>query len=821
MLAKSAELVLNRMAPRDAVLKLWDYVHAVTERPLVRVAVRRWRLWWRFQVRAAAWRIRRLFPRGAAGDFGGVPQSGLGLRVGRVAGRVYLFVMKIRERGRISRARLPDRVEPVRTTAALVGMQRTLFLGLAVLIAAGLLLDEALRHAWGPVAGHLGFDPWVRSHFSKPSTETLRNLLGAAAAGTATILGLVLSISLIVWQATADRYRSSTIVAFLLRERLGAAVVRLLALGFAYSLWVLALLEVFNFRPYASAVLALVLSTAAVLSLISYRRLALLGYLPGNIARSLRREIAQEMRRAQRRGAGRSVENYSRQVVEADLQIFRDLLVRLRDDDEILDLVACLDELGKILARYTYVKHRFPPDSLFFAHEKARLGPSAYAIEEAVGSQGLMTPTSDVPDYLWFEKRLLDVAELLAVSKFLREPEIASALIRLWGEAFQRAWYGEDSNAVDLILARVDAVALLPELRANPVTAETLLNIPWAIVEMAGRGFTVTPEKIVATHPWQNERDLSDLPWQAQQDARRLAQQIRTELAVADVVVTPEREMIRELSQVRRPRLVELQARLVERAVEFARAQLKLAAGEKASSAPIVALMTIRTLLRVVHNELELPDLGGLARELVTALDGATKEEADDLRTETGRAARRLAQDQRWSAAYELLAAYEAITLVLRTRTNDPATQVGLFYDGLFTAAIVYGWAEFYGRGEHVREVGKYVQHTYGDLDALSEAAKNHQLTMLGIPSVLHFQWAQPLTIAAGELEDRPVFDGGIGYSLEKNHPSSLFSRYDLLGAGPQDCLEHLLESVVDDRSVARAELFNSLIALTEKRSQA
>ena len=315
------------------------------------------------------------------------------------------------------------------------------------------------------------------------------------------------------------------------------------------------------------------------------------------------------------------------------------------------------------------------------------------------------------------------------------------------------------------------------------MTAETLLNIPWAIVEMAGRGFTVTPEKIVATHPWQNERDLSDLPWQAQQDARRLAQQIRTELAVADVVVTPEREMIRELSQVRRPRLVELQARLVERAVEFARAQLKLAAGEKASSAPIVALMTIRTLLRVVHNELEL-------------------------------------QDQRWSAAYELLAAYEAITLVLRTRTNDPATQVGLFYDGLFTAAIVYGWAEFYGRGEHVREVGKYVQHTYGDLDALSEAAKNHQLTMLGIPSVRHFQWAQPLTIAAGELEDRPVFDGGIGYSLEKNHPSSLFSRY-VLGAGPQDCLEHLLESVVDDRSVARAELFNSLIALTEKRSQA
>jgi hypothetical protein len=72
---------------------------------------------------------------------------------------------------------------------------------------------------------------------------------------------------------------------------------------------------------------------------------------------------------------------------------------------------------------------------LFFAHEKARLGRTAYAIEEAMGSQGLMTPTSDVPDHLWFEKRLLNVADLLAVGTCLGETEIASALIRLWGEA--------------------------------------------------------------------------------------------------------------------------------------------------------------------------------------------------------------------------------------------------------------------------------------------------------------------------------------------------------------------------------------------------
>src|SRR5206468_3568640 len=185
-----------------------------------------------------------------------------------------------------------------------------------------------------------------------PSADTLRNLLAASAGGTATILGLVLSISLIAWQATADRYRSTTVVAFLLRERTGAAVVRLLALAFAYSLWVLALFEVLGRTPYVSAAAALALSTAAVLSLISYRQAGLLGYLPRNIALGLRAEVARELSRAHRPGAGRSVADYCRRVVASDLQIFDDLIRRLLADGDASDLAAYIDELGHTLTHY-------------------------------------------------------------------------------------------------------------------------------------------------------------------------------------------------------------------------------------------------------------------------------------------------------------------------------------------------------------------------------------------------------------------------------------------------------------------------------------
>ncbi len=271
----------------------------------------------------------------------------MALRLGRLFGRTYLFFVKLRERMRIARARVPDRVEPARTTGVLLKLQRPLLVGLFLLIVVGFGLDALVRSVGPDVARAVGVEHWLRETFSRPGAETLRNLLAAAAGGTATILGLVVSISLIAWQTTADRYRSSSIVGFLLRERMGAAVVRLLALGLAYSLWVLALMEIFGHRPYVSAALALTLSTAAVLSLISYRQAGLLGYLPQNIARSLRQEIARELIRAQRKGAGSSVEDYSRRVIASDLQIFNDLITRLKQDGESADIAACLTVISR------------------------------------------------------------------------------------------------------------------------------------------------------------------------------------------------------------------------------------------------------------------------------------------------------------------------------------------------------------------------------------------------------------------------------------------------------------------------------------------
>jgi hypothetical protein len=703
-----------------------------------------------------------------------------------------------------------------------VSLQRSLLLSLIVLILVGIGLDVLIRAVGPGLASALGIEEWLRRTFSLPAAETLRNLLVAAAAGTATILGLVVSISLIVWQTTADRYRSSTIVSFLLRERLGAAVVRLLALGFSYSLWVLALLEILGIRLYASAGLALILSTAAVLSLISYRQVGLLGYLPQSIARSLRQEMIRELQRVTRKKACRSVENYSRQVIASDLQIFSDLITRLKQDNELVDVAACVRELGAVLAYYEQVKHLFHPDSLFFERQQERLGSSGFEIEEAIVSEGLMNPTASIPDHLWLERRLLQVAHGAAEGGLARSPALAEALFRLWSVPLQYAWHWEDPEAVDLILKEVENTSVTAASLEAHELVEQFMSIPWAIVEMIGRGPGTTNAAIVEREPWHGDDQIRDLPWQAQEAAREFGKKISRERAIVGRVITPRSAMILDVARAREPWLTEFRQRMVNRATALCATQLETAVQTASPAAPVIARMALRTLLRIAYHGLKPPDVKSLASQLLQFAAVAEGQDADDLREDSGRAARVFAEHQEWSAAYDLLSVCEAAGGVARSRETDQYRSFALLMDSLLTAAAVYAWGEYYEREDHLAAAGQYVDLPFANLDVIATAIDNHTLWHLMFPTVRHYQWFQPLLLAAHQLEDRPVHDSGIAFSIQKSHPSSLFAHAGgVLALGPQECLEHLVRAVVAARDRSRHHLIAALGALIARRGMA
>ncbi len=785
-----------------------------------RLAARRWRLWWRYQLRRLrrGGPLRRLRLLREPGE--DVAFAKGQLWIGRRLGGIYMRLDRFKERAKIVWARLPDRAEPATTTAGLIRRQLPLLAGLFALTLLGAGLDALARRGGRELMETVGVDNWLSDTFALPSEETLRNLLAASAAGTATILGLVISISLITWQATADRYRSSTIVAFLLRDATGSAVVRLLALGFAYSLWVLAALELFGHPPYVSAAIALLICIAAVLSLISYREVGLLGYLPTRIAGSLRRDAIREIKRAARKNAGRSVEAGARRLVAGDAVIFDDLIQRLLREESTLDLAVCVNQLGAVLNFYMAHKHSIEPRSLFFARREERLGPAATDIEESIVSEGLMNPTTEVPDQLWLEREILRTLGAIAGSDQVREPEIAEALSRTWGRALQYGWVLEDTEALDLVFEQVEKAFEHDTWRKERTLAEHLMILPWLLVEGIGRGPRANAEEIVACEPWRGVERFADLPWAAREDARELGERTKREIAIAGSVVTPRKTMVTEVEVRREARLGELRRELVKRAVALDRQALNAAAGERSAGGGVIARMTLRTLLRIGHYGLAVPDISASITDLVSVVDFGSQEEIDDVRADAGRAARTFAMGQSWGAAATCLEVSAKLSLIASAMEHDQLKSTGLIFEMLYTTAAVWAWGEYHGH-PMTATCGQYLQPPYANLDGLAQLAEQRQLTTLSFPSVKIYGWFQPLRSAAYELPEVPVGRGGnrFGLRLDKDHPSPLFAKAQI-DFGPQECLKGLVEATVSARESGYRALHDALEAVWLSRGE-
>jgi hypothetical protein len=595
--------------------------------------------------------------------------------------------------------------------------------------------------------------------------------------------------------------------------------VRLLALAFAYSLWVLALFEVVGHRPYVSAALAVLLSTAAVVSLIGYRESALLGYLPVGIASSLKDEIIAELDRAGRSSSGRSVQNRTRIILAADLQIFADLLDRLLDEGDPLDLAACLASLGEAFSYYTIIKPTLEPTSMVFARSKQRLRGGGEGIEESILAKGLMTPTSEVPDHLWFERRVLELTRKVSGDPHaLRHAEVTERLFTTCGVALQYAWYLEDPDSVALILGEVESFTTDARVREQPELAEALTNTLWALVEALGNGFSTTAEQIVAREPWKDSGSTG-LPWLAREDARQLVRRIRGEMLIAGEIVTPPRVMIAELEGIRGPRLQEQRHKLLARVLGICRLQLEAVEGPDMPGAPMLARMTIRIVLRIVHHGMDLPDVDDVRTLLLRASVSANDQEGKDLRSEAGLAARVLAGEQLWEACEEMLAFAARSAVIARALEHDTRRQMLLTFDMLFTLAAVYGWGEFHQRPGRVHVGAHYLAAPYVDLDALAALIDNHSLFQLRLPIITYARWFGPLKAAVNEVPERPVFDGGIGFGVERDHPSPLIAQSSVM-FGPPECLEHLVHAAIKQRAMQRTRLLGALVALLKQRER-
>ncbi|HTU79192.1 MAG TPA: DUF2254 family protein [Solirubrobacteraceae bacterium] len=790
---------------------------------------RRWRLWWRYRLRAFRYspRIRRLRLIRAPEDtspIGAGPQ----LRVGRLLGRGYLGALKFGEHVRIQRARLPERVEPGRVVAVLVRRQRGLLVTLVLLVVLGMAVDVLAHEYARNIENALGIRHWLTHNISLPNTETLRVLLAATAGATGTILGIVLSITLIVFQTTAERYGSARIVSFLLRERVGSAVIRLLALSFAYSLAVLVLLEVATKAspPYFSSGLALAMSTAGVLALITYRTHALLGYLPSSIADALTHEMMQAIAHARQRHARRSVQHRAQQLVIEDMQTMVDLLRRLISPDrDVIGVASVTRAASQLLSHYLVVKRHIAERSEWWEREAVRADSPLTRMTEQLATKGLMDPTSQQPNRQWLERRILTLVAEVVDSGLVAESDVGEAVAGLLISNVQIAFHMQEFDVCLGVLNELQRLSATDVALSDSTLAEQLTQVTWLLFNLLDTGIGFSAKRVVNAQPWRHDIDQLGLAWLEREEAANIAVKIERERAITGKVLTPHEAQINEVSINFAPKEAEIRSRLTDEAYMWLHDRLKQAVDGSAPTAGVVAKQVVRALLRAVYRELPIRIANDLSQLLAKAFDDT--EDATlraDVREDTALLARNLAEAGHWKECWSVVHAAAVLNMLERQRETDQQKQVELAFDLLFTLAHVYGWAELTGEPRHVRRLVVYLQRPWHDLDALNTMVTKEEhftttFTLQFVTGIKYQRWFQTLLIAASSLPPHYESVGPQHIAIERGklHASSVFASWSM-GENYDEVLVHLIGAGVALRQAERQHLVASLHALAEMR---
>ena len=738
------------------------------------------------------------------------------LRIGRLLGRVLLSSERNAERLRIRRNQLKEERSSLSTAGSLISAQRgTLFL-LIVIFVLGLVIDICLARYGGTALKLLptGWQAAVLNNLKLPGAGTMTEILVATVAATATTLGLVLSISLIVFQATGEAYGSNRIISFLLRERVGSSIVRLLAFGFVYSLALLFAVQVFqNFTPYFSVALAATLSALGLLSLITYRVHALSGYIPERLFAQLVNEVQNQIIKAQDTHAGRSVQFRAGEIARQDLEAHKELLTRLAEKNDDDGMAKGIRTLQDLLDFYLRVRRRISDTSPWHPRVKELIrGRTASQIADNLTMQGLMAPSQDVPDRDWFENTVLGIIATLQSGLTSEQALSWSAVLELYANAMQLALASQEFDVLDKILQSIEQMIADQRVLAQPKLAQRLGEIAWILVEVAGKGFDITAKQIVDTKPWENTGWQRTMPRSLREECRALADKVKLELTISGSVITPYDQLIEEVERSWGSKQKEYRERYVQRGYNIARLLLRTTVASKLNEiSPAAAQMVLRCLVRSVTYKF-LPTIdSALIFDLDFAYGAASAPDDDDLKATLYAAIRKLSEEQKWKAATMLLGAATAAFYARDKRKGlKDVAAVELLLDLLFTVAYTYGWAEFHGHTETVDALEELVQLLF-PLDSLNPLiGRNGLASTLLVPldtSVRYNQWYQPLTRAAYNLPDVNLEIGDNHmFGTEKQHDSPLYKNFRM-DFGPDEVVEYMVAKLNRLRSEHRTRL--------------
>lgn len=437
---------------------------------------------------------------------------------------------------------------------------RSLFT-LFTLVTICFLLDILFSRSLVPFVAR---QPWYDSlsnYIQFPSTQIIINLLNAIIQGVATVIGLLLSISLVVLELAANRY-PHRMVRFLIEEKVGTYIVDILVTTLLFSLWTLFLLQRGTIIPYVSILVCVLLTSLSIVFLFVYRKHSLYFFQPRQgflmVSNDARKKIYVIFERGTK--LGRSVTAYLRNIVQERIILMQDFLNVLLDKknpdpETAYGLVA----LSSILSLYIEGKRFISAQSEWFPQRGVPVYEKDYAFgltqiheELALGAR-----TKQEPDIDWLDRQVLNVIDDVqrkAIGK--GERKCLYALVITYKELIEKCFEHQEFSILDRVIKRVSDLGIEIVVKDYPEITNEFYNLIMLIVERSIRGSDLQfMHNVLTKISWlsDNEVLLLKLPKMFHEEILSYRKKLETELVIEGRILTPsdwiEKDVIKKISE--------------------------------------------------------------------------------------------------------------------------------------------------------------------------------------------------------------------------------------------------------------------------------
>jgi hypothetical protein len=399
--------------------------------------------------------------------------------------------------------------------------------------------------------------PWfivITQNLTFPDETLVSNVLGSIVSGVAAIIGILLAVSLLVFQISAEKY-PYRMVRYLIEEKVNAYLIDFLIITFLFSLWTLFLLKTGPTLPYISILLTLVLSTLSIVFVFVYKDYILPFFRPKQGFERVSVDVIRNLNKVfyEEETLGLSVIIYLRKVTGEHIQLMIDFnrkLIQKKDADSLYGAEA----LTAVLTVYIHGKRFITETSTWFPEIDVLATQNTFSLieltqefeEKALGKMSVPQKNDQ-----WFEQKILSaLKEGQANALKNRNSSYIVQLIQGYRSIIDKCFETQEFGVLDLTLINLKDLIVNEAFDYEGVVE--IYNIAALITDKTINGFNMDELKKAfekLTFRSSDEVSGQKLPLIFDRELMAMQKKVEFELLIEKQIITPKEEIQKELME--------------------------------------------------------------------------------------------------------------------------------------------------------------------------------------------------------------------------------------------------------------------------------